>query len=47
MIKQYVYDALKLKYEAEIKEAETNIINYVTNSVVLLNILILLNQQIY
>jgi hypothetical protein len=33
MIKQYVYDALKLKYEAEIKEAETNIINYVTNSV--------------
>jgi|TARA_R100001463_G_scaffold5308_4_gene18432 hypothetical protein len=33
MIKQYVYDALKLKYEAEIKEAETNIINYVTHSV--------------
>ena len=33
MIKRYVYDALRLKYEAEIKEAETNIINYVTNSV--------------
>ena len=33
MIKLYVYDALKFKYKAEIKEAETNIINYVTNSV--------------
>ena len=33
MIKQKIYNALRLKYEAERTEAETNIINYVTNSV--------------
>ena len=33
MIKQKMYNALRLKYEAERTEAETNLINYFNSSV--------------
>ena len=33
MIKQKLYNALRLKYEAERAEAETNILNYFKSSV--------------
>ena len=33
MIKQNIYNALRLKYEAERTEAETNLINYFNNNV--------------
>jgi|TARA_R100001594_G_scaffold24685_1_gene48430 hypothetical protein len=33
MIKQKMYNALRLKYEAERTEAETNLINYFNNNV--------------
>ena len=33
MIKQKIYNALRLKYEAERTEAETNLINYFNSSV--------------
>ena len=33
MIKQNIYKALRLKYEAQRAEAETNLLNYLKNSV--------------